>query len=119
MTNLFMLLAKKVPTTTNAGCESVGVKAIPQQIINITTLLYDLIRVGVPLLLIVFGMLDFGKAVMAGKEDEIKSNQKLFVKRLISAAVVFLVLSLVELVLGLVASDSANMMTCIKTILGA
>ena len=118
MNNLFMLLAKAT-TTTNAGCSSVGVANIPQQIINITSLLYDLIRVGIPLLLIVIGMLDFGKAVIAGKEDEIKSSQKLFVKRLISAAVVFLVLALVELVLGLVASDSANMMTCIKTILGA
>ena len=36
-----------------------------------------LIQVGIPLILIVLGMLDLGKAVVASKEDEIKSAQKL------------------------------------------
>ena len=109
MTNLFMAL----DCTSTLGVE------IPATITKITSLIYDVIKIGVPLLLILFGMWDFGKAVMAGKEDEIKSSQKLFVKRLISAAVVFLVFAIVELVIGLVAGEETEtIMSCIRTILG-
>lgn len=109
MNNLFMVL----------DCTSVLGTDIPETITAITSLIYDVIKIGVPLLLILFGMWDFGKAVMAGKEDEIKASQKLFIKRLISAAIVFLVFAIVELVIGLVAGDEKEtIMSCIKTILG-
>ena len=35
-----------------------------------------IIQIGIPILLIIFGMLDLGKAVVAGKEDEIKKTLK-------------------------------------------
>jgi mannose/fructose/N-acetylgalactosamine-specific phosphotransferase system component IIC len=63
------------------------------------------IQIGIPILLIIFGMLDLGKAVVAGKEDEIKKNQQLLVKRAISAVAVFFVVTLVTLVFGLFASS--------------
>ena len=43
-----------------------------EKIPQIVSLLINLIKVGVPVLLIIFGMLDLGKAVMAGEEKEIK-----------------------------------------------
>ena len=64
-----------------------------------------IIQIGIPILLIIFGMLDLGKAVVAGKEDEIKKNQQLLVKRAISAVAVFFVVTLVTLVFGLFASS--------------
>jgi len=66
-----------------------------------------LIQIVVPVLLIIFGMLDLGKAVMAQKEDEIKKGQQTFIKRLIAAVIVFFVVVVVKLVVGLVA-DSSN-----------
>lgn len=89
-----------------------------QEITNITSMIFDAIKIGVPLILIFVGMFDFGRAVMAGKEDEIKGHQKLFIKRLISALLVFLVLSIVEFFVGLVAPDS-GIMECIRVIVGA
>ena len=64
--------------------------------------------------LVVFGMLDLGKAVMAQKEDEIKKGQQTFVKRLIAAVIVFLVVFVVQIVLGLVApqGENANVWSC-------
>ena len=44
-----------------------------------------LIQIGIPIILILLGMFDLGKAVMASKEDEIKSAQKLLIKRCIYA----------------------------------
>ena len=54
------------------------------------------IRILVPLALIVFCMMDFGKAVMAGKEDEMKKVQSTVIKRLIMGVVVFFVPTIVN-----------------------
>lgn len=66
------------------------------------------IQIAIPVLLIIFGMLDLGKAVVASKEDEIKKGQQLFIKRLISAALVFFVIFIVKVLINLVASESSN-----------
>ncbi|MBE6149723.1 MAG: hypothetical protein E7170_03245 [Firmicutes bacterium] len=75
---------------------------------RLVTLIINLIKIVVPILLVIFGMLDLGKAVMAQKEDEIKKGQQLFIKRLIAAVLVFLVVFVVQLVVGLVAPDSED-----------
>ena len=67
-----------------------------------------LIQIGIPILLIIFGMLDLGKAVIASKEDEIKSAQKLLIKRAIYAVAIFFVVMLVQLVFNIVAGNSAG-----------
>ena len=53
-------------------------------------------------------MIDLGKAVVAGKDDEIKKNQQLLVKRAISAVAVFFVVTLVTLVFGIFASSGVD-----------
>lgn len=78
---------------------------IPEKIIHIVHTIIVIMKFGIPLLLIIFGMLDLGKAVMASKEDEIKKGQQMFIKRLIAAIIVFLVVVVVELVVGVVAGD--------------
>ena len=60
------------------------------------------IKVAVPIILIVVGMLDLAKAVLAKDEKEVKSAQQLLVKRAISAAIVFLVATLVGVIMMLV-----------------
>ena len=67
-----------------------------------------LIQIGIPIILIILGMLDLGKAVVASKEDEIKSAQKLLVKRCIYAVAIFFVVLIVTVVFGLVADNSAG-----------
>lgn len=88
---------------------------IPGKIVNIVHMIIIIMKFGIPLLLIVFGMLDLGKAVMASKEDEIKKGQQMFIKRLIAAIIVFLVIVVVELVIGVAAGDdeSEGIITCI------
>lgn len=60
-----------------------------------------LIQAGIIVVLIVLLLIDLGKAVTAGKEDEIKSAQKLAIKRVIYAVIVFLVPWIVEMAFGL------------------
>jgi len=76
--------------------------AIPPAVFNVVSMIIMLIQVVVPILLIIWGMLDFAKAVVGGDEDKIKAGQKVFIKRLIAAVLVFLVVTVVKLLVGLV-----------------
>jgi len=53
----------------------------------------------IPVIVIVLGILDFIKAIAADKEDEIKKAQGRFVKRLIAAALIFIVPLIIGFVL--------------------
>jgi len=68
-------------------------------------------RVIIPIALILFGTVDLGKAVIASDEKEIKEAQSKLIKRFIYAALVFLMVTLVTLVMDLVAqgADGTNM----------
>ena len=52
-----------------------------------------------PVLVIIFGILDFIKAISDEKEDEMKKAQKRFIIRLIAAALVFIIPLILEFVL--------------------
>ena len=70
-----------------------------------------LIQIGIPIILIILGMLDLGKAVMASKEDEIKNAQKMLIKRCIYAVAIFFVVLIVNLVFGLLSSTGDSEIT--------
>lgn len=63
------------------------------------------IKVVVPILLIISGMIDLAQAVMKQDEKDIKKAQSLLVKKLIAGVLVFLVVTIVSIVVGLVSSD--------------
>ncbi len=83
--------------TVTTACDQ-----IPPAVFNIISLIIMAIQVVVPILLIIWGMVDFAKAVVGGDEDKIKSGQKVFLKRLIAAVLVFLIVTVVKLLIGLV-----------------
>ncbi len=98
-----------------------GTTEIPEQLASIIAFIYNAIRIAVPLLLIIIGMVDMAKAVTAGKEDEIKKAQGLLVKRAVAAVIVFLLLSIVKLLMSVVGAGEANnpgIWTCINGLLG-
>lgn len=71
-----------------------------------------LIKIAVPILLIIFGMLDLGKAVVASKEDEIKKGQQMFIKRAIAAVIVFFVIQIVQIVVRFVSGNDESISNC-------
>ena len=89
------------------------------QLPEMVHLIVVIIQIAVPVLLIIFGMLDLGKAVMAQKDDEIKKAQQTFVKRLVSAALVFLVVLIVQVVIKFIAgSESEDIWDCVNCFIG-
>ena len=63
------------------------------------------IKIAVPIILIVIGMIDLAKAVTEKSEDDIKKAQNKLIKRAIAAAIVFLVASLVGILMKLIGSE--------------
>ena len=81
-----------------------GSQGIPEGIGNVIHLIIVAIQIVVPILLIIWGMIDFAKAIIGQDEDKIKAGQKLFMKRLIAAVIVFLIVTIVQLAINFAAS---------------
>lgn len=97
------------------GCSILGSGIqIDEKIARTVHIIILAIQIAVPVILVIFGMIDLMKAVIAGKEDEIKKNQMTFVKRLIAAALVFFVFVIVKLLVSFVADDSTKIMNCVN-----
>lgn len=62
-----------------------------------------IVQIGIPILLIVFGVIDLGKAVISSDEKEVKAAQSRLIKRCIYAVAVFFITTLVSLIMNLVA----------------
>ena len=110
--NLFYVLESvKKNTTFYCGSGTTGFDGIFPQTVH---LIYNIILIGVPILLVILGMIDLGKAVTAQKEDEIKKNQQLFFKRVIAAVLVFFVFFAVKIVIGWAADDNGDVLPCLN-----
>ena len=82
-----------------------GDVTMPYVIAQITSIVILIIQVLVPIIIIILGMLDLGKAVIAQKEDEIKKGWQTFIRRLLIGMIVFLVIVFVKFIIGLVAEN--------------
>ena len=93
---------------------------IPPELVSIVGAVVNIIKIGVPIILIVLGMIDMGKAVASQKEDEIKKGQKTLISRVIAAAIVFFVVAIVQLMLSIVsgATNDTNIWTCVCQLIG-
>lgn len=66
---------------------------------------FPIIQIGIPILLIIMGTVDLGKAVISSDEKEVKGAQSRLIKRCIYAVVIFFMVTLVSIVMGLVATS--------------
>ena len=73
-----------------------------------------IIRIVIPVIIILLGTLDLGKAVIAGEDKKIKEAQKSFIKRLIYGVEIFFMFTVVEVIFGLlgVETDKGDSKIC-------
>lgn len=69
-------------------------------IIGIAKTVLRVLQIGIPIILLIFGTIDMGKAVMAGDEKEIKAATNILIKRAVAAVVVFLLFMVVSVITG-------------------
>ena len=86
---------------------------------NVISTAVTIIKIGIPIALIIFGMLDLGKAVMSNDEKEMKGAQSKFIKRCIYAILVFFIVAIVQFIVGILGksngdnTDKKNINSCI------
>ena len=79
------------------------------------------LKILVPVIIIVMGSLDLGKAVVANSEDEMKKATQVLVKRIIAGIVIFFIPTIVNLVLKLasnyvsVVDSGSSCIECVST----
>ena len=64
-------------TSCGATATNCGGVCLPNALLSIIRIIVNIIKIGVPIILIILGMIDMGKAVASQKDDEIKKGQKI------------------------------------------
>ena len=98
------------------ACQNVIAACIPEKLPNTVHMVVVALQIAVPVLLVIFGMIDLIKAIVAGKEDEIKKAQGVFVRRLITGALVFFVFAITKFLVYFAADNeqqSTNIVKCV------
>lgn len=78
-------------------------------------------KIAIPLLIIAFGIFDFGKAVTGGKDDDIKKSAKTLLMRAIAGVIIFFIPTIVLWVFGTIndyketAGDFEQCRSCVLT----
>lgn len=79
-----------------------------QPVINLLKSLLIIIQWGVPILLIIMGSIDLGKAVLASDDKEIKGATSKLMKRAIAAIAIFFIPMLVNMLINMVGRSGAQ-----------
>ena len=84
------------------------------RIIRFVWILIDYVKFIVPIGLIIMVMVDFAKSVIAGREDDMKKNVNIVIKRIIYAMVIFFVPTIVQVAINLLGESGVNYAVCLN-----
>ena len=85
-----------------------------KEIWKVVGTIITIIQYAIPVIIVLLGTIDLGKAVMAGKDDEIKAAQKMLIKRVIYGVVVFFVVVVVRAIFTGIGHSEATTNTCFQ-----
>ena len=105
------------PLVDNSDSYSCGdgyLTDIPGSLLRVTSLLYKLFQVVIPVILVIICSIDLIKAMAGQKEDEIKKGQHLLIKRLIQAIIIFFVFAIVKFLVSVVSENSSSVIDCVN-----
>lgn len=93
---------------TGATVSCGNISNIPYKFPEIVSSLINVVQVVVPILLVIFGIIDLTKGIMSQDDNEAKKGRQTFVKRLIAGASVFLIIILVKFLVNAAAGNNSN-----------
>ena len=70
--------------------------------------IFPIIQIGIPIILIVMGSIDLGKAVLSSDDKEIKGATSKLIKRAIAAVAVFFVTTIVSLLMNMFSNSGSD-----------
>ena len=83
------------------------------EVMRIVNIIILIIKIAIPIILIVIGMLDFAKAVSVGADDALPNSIKTFVKRIIVAILIFLIPTFISIIFS-ITSSSKDYKNCLE-----
>lgn len=112
---LFAIIILPIIDVSAASKVTCGnITEIPKKIPELTSFAITVVQIAVPVILVVLGTLDLFKGVTAGKEDEMKKGQQMFIKRLILAAIIFFIVVIAKFLVSIIAdTDKTTIIECI------
>lgn len=72
---------------------------------------FPIIQIGIPIILIILGTVDLGKAVISSDDKEVKAAQGRLIKRILYAVVIFFVVTIVTVVFNLLGNADSEDVT--------
>lgn len=106
----FCLFLPNVSATTLIKCGYMSdSEGVPAKIVNITNLFVKLIKYLVPVIIVIVGSIGFFKSATSSDSDMLAKAFKSFSKKLIAGALVFLIVTIFQTVISMVAKDGGTM----------
>ena len=93
-----------------------GDTELPVALKNIVRIAILAIKIFVPVILVIMGMIDFGRAALANEEKDAKASLPRFIRRSIAAVAIFFIVSIVQFIFGMV--DDKSVGSCFGCLLG-
>ena len=89
--------------------------SLPSNVPTFTSGIFNVLKIIVPIILIIMGIIDFTKAVMANDEKKMKESTSSFIRRLIAAIFIFFIVAIVQFVFRQITSESGftGCMNCV------
>ena len=103
-----ILLVLLVFPVTNVYAKNINFCKRTAKIWKIVGSLFFGLKVFIPVILIILGSIDFGKAVISSKDEEIKKSAKTLGLRIASGVIIFFIPTVVTILMGLIASFSGS-----------
>lgn len=105
-----MLEVLKMKMVSCSGIETSFDSILPKTV----SLLVTIIKIGVPVLLVIFGMVDLGKAVMSNDEKEMKGAQTKLIKRVLYAVLIFFIFAIVQWIFSMLDEQNHGEKSCLN-----
>ncbi len=119
MVGLVVISTENVFAAGVTSYVSCGSTALPSEIAGIIRAVFLILQICVPVGIIVMGSLDFAKAVIASDADKIKKNQKKFINRLITGALVFFVFVIVKFAIRITDTTTGGYANCLNCLINS
>lgn len=72
---------------------------------------FPIVQIGIPIILIVLGTVDLGKAVISSDDKEVKAAQSRLIKRILYAAIIFFMSTIVSIVFNIIGTAGSTEVT--------
>lgn len=110
ITMLFMPINVLAESKVTCG----NINPISQKIPEITSWIVTIIQVLIPVILVIMGSIDFVKAIISQKDDEMKQKQQVFIKRLITSILIFFIVAITKIIVGVFSNaNKTSISNCI------